>query len=45
VSHRIAEQVGKQLRDAPAVAVDRLRQIEHRLDVRSGEPARSSAIT
>ena len=33
VSHRIAEQVGKQLRDAPAVAVDRLRQIEHRLDV------------
>jgi hypothetical protein len=36
VSHRIAEQVGKQLCDAPAVAFDRLRQIEHLFDVPPG---------
>jgi hypothetical protein len=41
VGERIAEQVGKQLRDASAVAVDVLRQIERRLDSsfrRTGAP-------
>jgi hypothetical protein len=36
VGHRIAKQVGEQLRDAPAVTVDRPRQIEGCLDFSSG---------